>query len=731
MSLPDEPVTLENCDREPIHIPGSIQPHGALIALDRLGRITHASDNIARLLGADLAPGSVLRADAFKSEGQPQVAIHQAISEASHRERAARAFAGRVNGADFDIVLHRDGEELICEFERRDAKADLASFAQLAYGSLEELKRASGIQELLEQAVATVREMTGFDRVMAYRFAHDDSGEVAAEAKSDELDAYLGRRYPASDIPAQARRLYVLNTLRLIADVAYRPVPILASAGRTEPLDLSHSVLRSVSPIHVEYLTNMGVRASMSVSIVVAGKLWGMIACHHMEPKLVPYPVRMAVDVMAQVIAATIQSITARERESAIARAAYIRAEAAGAIAAGLDIVELVARDAAALRSTLAADAVFLALGGSPRANDAVDPGWAQAACAWLDTHRDAIVHASSASELPAWPESVPRGERFCGLLALCVDERRGAWLVALRRERELTIRWGGKPDKAIAHGPLGPRLTPRGSFDEWRETVRDTASPWSPVQLEIATQLRESLDRAIASKAAEQDALRSQVWAMLGHDLRNPLQSINMANAAIEKGLDADKLLPVIRNSTVRMNRLLSDVLDMSRIQRGQPLTFAMERVDLAQLLRQLVDEARVAHATVAIGHDIPESLALRGDPGRLAQLFSNLLSNARHHGRGGVSIAARAEADAIVVAVSNEGDPIPEEFAANLFDPFKQSSMSNPRNRTGMGLGLYIAHQVAAGHSGAIRYVPGEGVVTFAVTLPSGLDTEAGDVA
>ena len=731
MALPDEPVTLENCDREPIHIPGSIQPHGALIALDRLGRLTHASENVLELLGSDLPPGSMLRPDAFALDGKPQPAIHQAISEALHRERAARAFAAKINGAEFDVVLHRDGDDLICEFERRESGADLASFAQLAYGSLEELKRAAGIQELLELAVSTVREMTGFDRVMAYRFAHDDSGEVAAEAKSDELDAFLGRRYPATDIPAQARRLYVLNTLRLIADVAYRPVPIAAASARGAPLDLSHSVLRSVSPIHVEYLTNMGVRASMSVSIVIGGKLWGMIACHHMSPKLVPYPVRMAVDVMAQVIAATIQSIASREREAAIARAAYVRTEAAGAIASGLDIVELALRDARALQGTLFADAIFLALDGSPRANDDADPDWAKAVCAWLDAQSGAMAHAHAAAELPAWPEHVPREKRFCGLLALRVDERRGAWLVALRRERVLTIRWGGKPDKVIAHGPLGPRLTPRGSFDEWRETVRDTASPWSPIQLEIATQLRESLERAISAKAAEQDAMRSQLWAMLGHDLRNPLQSINMANQGIERGLDPARLNSVIRNSTGRMNRLLSDVLDMSRLQRGQGLTFAMERVDLAALLRQLVEEAAVAHASIAVASNIPEELALRGDPGRLSQLFANLLSNARHHGRGEVSVTARRDDEAIVVTVSNEGDPIPESLATHLFDPFKATSMNNARNRTGMGLGLYIAHEVAIGHSGAIDYVPGDGIVSFAVRLPANLPGEDGDVA
>ena len=164
--------------------------------------------------------------------------------------------------------------------------------------------------------VQQVRQLTGFDRVMAYRFRHDDSGDVVAEACNDAIEPYLGRRYPASDIPAQARRLYLINTLRLIADVGYTPVPVLGREGDA-PLDMSHGVLRSVSPIHIEYLQNMGVHASMSVSIVVNGRLWGMLACHHMAPRQVPYSIRMAADVLAQVLASSVQTLEARGHAAA------------------------------------------------------------------------------------------------------------------------------------------------------------------------------------------------------------------------------------------------------------------------------------------------------------------------------------------------------------------------------------------------------------------------------
>ncbi len=306
-SAPLPELNLENCDREPIHIPGSIQPHGALLAFDRLGRLSHASTNATALLGLPLDFGRTLRSGAFGGDAALERQFQDALADAGSDELATHSLETALRGTTFDVVLNAQDGRLICEFERRaPGAADVSTFAHLAYRAMDGLKRARSVDRLLDAAVVAVREMPGCDRVMAYRFGHDDSGDVVAEARSDLLEPYLGRRYPASDIPAQARRLYILNTLRLIADVGYAPVPLLADAAQREPLDLSHSVLRSVSPIHVEYLKNMGVGASMSISIVINDKLWGMLACHHLSSKQVPYSIRMATEVMTQVLAASV-----------------------------------------------------------------------------------------------------------------------------------------------------------------------------------------------------------------------------------------------------------------------------------------------------------------------------------------------------------------------------------------------------------------------------------------
>jgi chemotaxis family two-component system sensor kinase Cph1 len=303
-------VDLRNCVDEPIHIPGSIQPHGMLIFLDLDGRVEGWSANIDGLPSIVPALGQP-----YAALGLPEAVleiVEECIETADSGESPAAVAAVTLDGADYDCIVHAHRARVLIEFERREVSTDqVALFAIKAHNSIDRLRRQKSVEGLLETAVRQVREFTGFDRVMAYRFRSDDSGDVVAEARRDDIVPYLNQRYPAGDIPPQARRLYVLNTLRTIADITYHAVPLLGMEGAA-PLDMSFGVLRSVSPIHVEYLQNMGVGASMSVSIVINGRLWGLIACHHMSPKRVPYSVRMAADVLANVIASTLQSIEAR-----------------------------------------------------------------------------------------------------------------------------------------------------------------------------------------------------------------------------------------------------------------------------------------------------------------------------------------------------------------------------------------------------------------------------------
>lgn len=715
-------VNLDNCDREPIHIPGAIQPHGVLLAFSPDGVLAAASTNAAALLG-EAVPALGERLSASHFGGDPQVREVVARAVASEQDAGAAPLQHEVtlSGRPFDLLVHRSGGLAVAEFEPRGEGDDQpATFAIQAHRGLDRLRRGRSVQELLEIAVAEVRALTGFDRVMAYRFRHDASGDVVAEARDPGLDSLLNRRYPAGDIPAQARRLYVVNTLRLIADVRSPPV---ALAGQGPALDLSHSVLRAVSPVHIEYLCNMGVGASMSVSIVVGGQLWGMLACHHMGARHVPYAVRMACDVLAHMLAASVQSLQSAEHSRRIAGAASLRSRMVEALLVSDDPVSALAPLAPDLARALDVEAVAVVEGGRLSVHGAVPEAAVSAVLDWLrqaGAGLDAGMFASSSHAMQPPTVSAILGS-WCGVLALRFDDVADGWLVALRREQVETVDWGGKPEKHYVNGPLGPRLTPRGSFEVWRETVRGTSVPWSTTELEIGRQLLDELGRAAAARHAELGRARNQLLAVLGHDLRNPLQTISMTSHLLERGVDAAKMGQRIQSATSRMQRLIGQVLDMSRLQNGLGLGFSFQRLDLSALAESLVEDALVAYPGSAIERRLPPALPADVDPDRFAQLLGNLLSNARQHGETGkpLVVELRAEGDMVVLAVRNTAPPVPADTAAQMFTPYKRQSVGNPRNKGGLGLGLHIAREIARGHGGSLDYSYDPPQVVFTARL------------
>jgi light-regulated signal transduction histidine kinase (bacteriophytochrome) len=714
-------VDLQNCADEPIHIPGSIQPHGALVFLSDAGFVEGWSTNIAAVTGGEPALGQP-----FGALGLPEEVtglIEECIATMEAGDTPATVAAVTIGAREYDCVVHAHRQRIVVEFEARDVGMDeVAQFAIKAHSSIDRLRRQRTIDGLLETTVRQVRDFTGFDRVMAYVFRSDDSGDVVAEARRDDLVPYLGQRYPAGDIPPQARRLYVLNTLRMIADVGYHAVPLLGAEG-SPPLDLSFAVLRSVSPVHVEYLRNMGVGASMSVSIVVGGRLWGLIACHHMAPKRVPYSVRMAADVLAQVIASTVQGIEAREDAALVEHAAQVRTSLVESLLLEEDPLEALVQHGDGLLESTHTQALIVSQFGRVVCRG-VDQALGEAIVASLPPEANGVVAYGCVKE---WPDAIqPLLGKWAGLLGLPFDPPSGGWCVLLRTEQIEEVAWGGKPVK-IQAGPMGERLTPRGSFDAWHETVRGRAHPWEDGILTHARMMLGELARVSNARRAQTEATRAQLLAMLGHDLRDPLNSINMAGMVLERtdgagGGNKGTLGKRIQSSSNRMQRMISQVLDMSRIDRGLSLGIDLQPVDLAALACDMVEEARLAYPTIVYDlHSVGPAFVL-ADSGRLGQVISNLLSNARHHGEPNHPIVIRLapQNGQAVLDVANAGSPIAPETEATLFNPFKRSALNNPRNRTGMGLGLYIAQQIVREHEGEIAYRHEDGKVVFSVRLP-----------
>ncbi len=521
------PVDLATCETEPIHIPGSIQPHGVLLAVDETDwRVAVVSRNAEGLLGRPVPDLLGAPLSAVLGEG-PTDAVRQHVTDAAPDAEGAgvplRLDRGVGRGAwvgqPVEALMHRSGALLVVEVEpdvREPAPTQLSDRA--ARAALTHLAATSSVAGLAQALAAQVRNLTGHDRVMVYRFDQDWNGEVIAEDRREDLEPFLGLHYPAGDIPAQARRLYATSWTRVIADVAYEPSPLVSAGppGRQEPLDLSLAVLRSVSPVHIEYLTNMGVRASMSVSLIQDGRLWGLVACHHYSgPRCPSHDARWAAEFVGQAASQLL-----RDRQ-----AADDRAERGGSASDLAQLTEHLARDPRPplealadqpellLRLTDATGAVLstgdrlVHLGLTP------DDATVRRIVRLLPDQEERSVSTDHLVQVdPALGSDQAAG-------ALLVRDGGGMWLLWLRTEVERTVDWGGDPrqPKPAPGGEGAPRLGPRTSFDRWREVVRGRSLPWRTWQVDAAQQLGATVVATLARRSQEQMAIVSDLHDVLG----------------------------------------------------------------------------------------------------------------------------------------------------------------------------------------------------------------------
>ncbi|MFT4012203.1 MAG: HWE histidine kinase domain-containing protein [Paracoccus sp. (in: a-proteobacteria)] len=481
-------IDLTNCDREPIHIPGSIQPHGCLLACDGIaGVIGRHSANAAQMLGLPGAPLGRRLSDVI---GVARAhAIANALAILGPVPRPALLFDQQVNGRAFDVTAHHQAGRIIIEFE--PASRDLGRTLGLARTVMGRIRAQDNPQRLLQQATALIQAQLGYDRVMIYELGPDGAGKVVSEAKTEALESFLGQYFPASDIPRQARALYLRNPIRMIGDVHYRPVPILPAQDEAGPLDLSHAHLRSASPIHCEYLRNMGVGASMSVSIIIDGALWGLIACHHYTPRILRLADRAAAEMVGEFFSLHLNTLRrrhAREAETAARRALDdLMVDASRGEGIGI-----------ALRHRLP-----LLSGLIPSAGIAL----------WFDGEWSALGHAPDealAAPLIALARAAPEGQVFqtdrlaellpgataltelaAGVLIVPLSRRPRDFLFYFRREAVQTLDWAGDPGKTYPAGAFGDRLTPRKSFALWKETVRQRSHAWADSDRSFAEAFR------------------------------------------------------------------------------------------------------------------------------------------------------------------------------------------------------------------------------------------------
>ncbi|MCF3650563.1 ATP-binding protein [Synoicihabitans lomoniglobus] len=755
MSPPDStgPIDLSNCDREPIHIPGSIQSHAVLFALrepDWL--VEQVSSNV-----------SVVLPEAPVVLGQKLDALLPAEVLAAWREESAREpinqnplylppLPAPDGGPPFEALLHRHNTVLILELERwKDGEAlknapSLGRFQR----TLKLLSEAKSLTDFCQHAATSVREFIGFDRVMVYRFADDDSGHVIAESRRDDLESYLGLHYPASDIPKQARDLFRRSPVRLNPDIYYQPVPLDPPLHpRTDkPLDMSHCVTRSMSPIHVEYLKNMGVGASMSLSIVVEGRLWGLFACHHYRPRYVTHGARIACEFLAQTL-----SLQTAEKER-LDQAHYAsslqtaREQLTGLFEESNDLPTTL-QEAAPILGELHAGASALLLA------DAVHPiGAAPSETAirqlgaWLSEHQPTSVNATTS--LTTWvPEIADAFAPYSGVLAARLCRNPPAYLFWFRVPEVQIVNWAGDPTKPVESGPLGDRLTPRKSFALWQEEVRDRSLPWHAVEVDAARALRHVVLEAMARHTERLIRLQVELenrnqdlesFAYIAsHDLKEPLRGLRNYARYLHEDHDAElspearQKLQTVQRLGLRMEQLIDALLHYSRVGRTEP---RREDVDLNEILaqsRELIT-ARLEERPTDI--HVPRPLPhVTGDPVLLTEVFANLISNAVKYNdksQPRIEIGWIAPPDGpLRFRVQDNGIGIDPANQHAVFRIFKRLH-GRDEFGGGVGIGLTIVHSIITRLGGHIWLdsIPGKGT-TFHFTLapadPGGIGSPA----
>jgi len=537
---------LSNCDREPIHRLGSIQGFGALIALNADWIIAHRSANLGTVLGRPmpeiggrlgehLAPAAMklLRQSAGQLDDDHGIA---AASGGAGADLVSRLFGVDLlgNGTLFDVALHRSGRLLIIELEPGEGGGELQHPGGLRR-LMQRLGRHSDVTDLCAEAARQMKVLLGFDRVMVYRFHPDGSGEVIAEAREQRLEPFLNLRYPHTDIPAQARALYLRNLLRIIADVDATPVPIEPEhAIDGAPVDLSLSTLRAVSPIHIEYLKNMGVSASLSISIVVKGKLWGLFACHHYEPRTLLYSLRTTAELFAQLFALQLELAIASNGNRMAERGRQLHDRLMTRLVGGAALVENL--------STL--DSVIGQVIPHDGSSAFVDGAYNSRGAAPTEAEFMAMVpalNAASTSQIiqtdalaTMLPAAGAFADRACGALIIPVSRRPRDYVVFWRRDLPQVVTWAGRPDKVMEYGPNGPRLSPRKSFEAWKQSVEGHSAPWTPEELAVAEHVRVTLLEVILRMSDEQMQERARaaeqqdlLIAELNHRVRNILTLI------------------------------------------------------------------------------------------------------------------------------------------------------------------------------------------------------------
>lgn len=733
-------MTLSQCDVEPIHIPGSIQPHGVLLVLsgDQLN-VLQVSQNV----------GTWFALDAAECLGQsvelligPEMAMELRTNAAALPQGGRPLLLGALNvtgGHAFHALAHRTDDLIVLELEFAGDDLSVADpYVAVDRFSLR-VEDATTVAAVAELVCEEVRNLTGFDRVLVYRFDENWNGRVIGEAGSGRLPSVYDHWFPATDIPAQARELYRTSRIRTIPDARYVPVPLtppmLAETGK--PLDMSNAALRSVSPVHLQYMSNMQTDASMSVSILRNGALWGLISCHHREARRVPFQVRTTCDLLARTLSLRLSGLEPSHEYKRRLEQKKSYAHLLAAMADRLDFVAPLTENADELLSFANATGAALVVDDQcVRIGHAPEEPSVRSLAVWLFDNVTEEVFATN-DLASVYPPAVDLRETAAGVLAIQVSQRVPSFVLWFRSEVAQTIKWGGEPQKTEHVTEAGELvLSPRKSFETWRQTVLGTSSPWRPREIEAAAEFRQAVVGTVLRRAEELAALNAELLRSnqeleafsysVSHDLRAPLRHIAGYAELLREGASTAltardlRFITTILESTEFAGNLVDRLLEFSRMGRSE-LHWA--RVDLNALVGEIRDDLAIESADRNIVWHIAALPVIPADPVMLRLLMRNLLENAVKYSRprdqAVIEVECRDQGDEYAFAVRDNGVGFDMQYSEKIFGVFQR--LHRLEDFPGTGIGLANVRRVLERHGGRIWVEAAENQgATFYFTLP-----------
>lgn len=715
-------VDLTNCENELIHIPGQVQSHGFLIVVD--------DDNIIRFFSANI--GIYIHGIMDNLIGQPLQYVEQLLKNTDRPDLIVQLINVGKAGKSFDItnpveiniagvlfylIISTTEKYFLLEFE--PVLSDLKVDVQKMIGrSISQILADKKVEYLLNNTVVQIKDIIQYDRVMIYRFADDGHGEIMAEAKNEGLEPWVGLHYPASDIPKQAKELYKLNLTRIIANVHITPSKIITGVVDQQPLDLTYSQLRAVSPMHIQYLKNMGVASSFSISLLHKDKLWGLIACHNYTPRFIDFKARESAKLVGQILSSALEFRQDEDNQQLNDFYKSNLDKLSNQLLKSTNIEDALTKENVNILQVVNGKGAILVyekmvtkLGITPddkQITDLVD---------WIKcNHTEPIF---STIELSAtYPAAAAYKDIASGILVIVLSKELEEYIVWFKPEVLQMVTWAGKPEKLIEIKPDGTgQLTPRNSFGAWAQNVSNTSEAWNKEEIKSVTRLREEITYAINLKAGAIRLLNEKLRQAydeldtfsytISHDLKNPITAIKSYAQLLTTDKAtyelSQKILGRIAERADKMNFMIDSVLDYSRIGK---LEIQYQKINIAHLINDVIKDVDLENDTSKLQITLGKMPDLFGDPTMINQVFSNLVSNAfkyaQHQTPALIHIEGTVNENDILYTIKDNGLGIAAQHIPLIFALF--SRMDNVKDIEGTGVGLSIVKRIIEKHHGRI---------------------------